>query len=272
MKVDIKKIIGGVLFMASYKTTINEKHGNLTITGHAKIDTHNYCLCKCKCGKIAKVREKSLRSGHTKSCGCLRLKHLKKRFADNLIGLTFGKLKVINRNYDKNDTAWNCLCECGKEVVVLSYNLKNHNTKSCGCYHKSKVTKHGLSRNGRQYIKYLYAHNPAYWLHRRVSSAITLNLKKCCLTKLGSILDYLPFTMDQLKLHLESLWEPWMNWSNYGGKNNDSRKTWQIDHIIPKSKFNITKLGDSEFIECWSLSNLRPLEKNENFKKGNRLK
>ncbi len=31
-------------------------------------------LCKCKCGKIRKIRSDSLKSGNTKSCGCFKIK------------------------------------------------------------------------------------------------------------------------------------------------------------------------------------------------------
>jgi hypothetical protein len=86
-----------------------------------------------------------------------------------------------------------------------------------------------------------------------------------------SIRNYLPYTIEELKAHLESLWEPWMSWENYGGRPNDSRQTWHIDHIIPHSSFPYTSMDDPLFQECWALSNLRPLEKRANMSKGNRL-
>ena len=30
------------------------------------------CICRCDCGTLCSVQEKNLKSGHTKSCGCLR--------------------------------------------------------------------------------------------------------------------------------------------------------------------------------------------------------
>lgn len=51
-------------------------------------------------------------------------------------GDKFGRLTVIKRDL-KNQVygrvSWLCKCECGNEVVVIGKNLKNGNTRSCGC-------------------------------------------------------------------------------------------------------------------------------------------
>ena len=46
--------------------------------------------------------------------------------------------------------------------------------------------------------------------------------------------------------------------------------TWQIDHIVPHSKFKYTSMGDKEFVDCWALSNLRPFSAKRNISDGNR--
>lgn len=86
-----------------------------------------------------------------------------------------------------------------------------------------------------------------------------------------SILNHLNYSIEDLKKHLESLFEPWMNWNNHGkyskkswDDNNPATWTWQIDHIIPASKFYYTSMNDESFKECWSLKNLRPLSSKQN--------
>ena len=71
------------------------------------------------------------------------------------------------------------------------------------------------------------------------------------------------YTLKELMDHLENQFESWMLWSNYGRKKGD----WSIDHILPISSFNFSSYEDEEFKECWSLSNLRPLDHIENMKK-----
>lgn len=86
-----------------------------------------------------------------------------------------------------------------------------------------------------------------------------------------SIRKYLPYTMQELKDHLEKQFEPWMTWDNYGTyrldiwNNDDSTTwTWNIDHIIPHSRFKYTSMEDQEFKDCWALSNLRPYSSKQN--------
>ena len=49
----------------------------------------------------------------------------------------FGRLYVKDFYGIKNHKSfWICLCECGEEKVFQGTNLKNGNTKSCGCIRK----------------------------------------------------------------------------------------------------------------------------------------
>lgn len=90
-----------------------------------------------------------------------------------------------------------------------------------------------------------------------------------------SVLKYLPYTMQELKEHLENQFESWMNWKNHGVYNpktwngNDSTTwTWQIDHIIPQSDLPYTSMEDNNFKKCWMLENLRPLRSDINHEDG----
>lgn len=84
--------------------------------------------CLCDCGNETIVEGYSLKTGKTKSCGCLR--------GNDLIGQKFNRLTVIEkttqRTKDRN-IIWKCLCDCGKECFVDSSALISNNTKSCGC-------------------------------------------------------------------------------------------------------------------------------------------
>ena len=55
-----------------------------------------------------------------------------------MIGKKFGKLTVqflfVERKYGQK--VYSCICDCGNVSIVLSGNLKNGNSKSCGCSRK----------------------------------------------------------------------------------------------------------------------------------------
>ncbi len=74
-----------------------------------------------------------------------------------------------------------------------------------------------------------------------------------------------PYTLKQLRQHLEGLFQPGMSWDNHG------RYGWHIDHKIPKSKFKFNNSKDNGFQECWALENLQPLWAEENLRKNNKL-
>lgn len=44
---------------------------------------------------------------------------------------------------------WKCRCDCGNTTVVSAQNLRNGNTKSCGCY-KAKIISHTNYKHGQK--------------------------------------------------------------------------------------------------------------------------
>jgi len=114
--------------------------------------------------------------------------------------------------------------------------------------------------------------DPAYKLRRDISSFINLIFRRRGSSKLGkSITKFLPYSIQDLKDHLEKQFEPWMTWQNRGiynaklwDDNDSSTWSWQIDHIIPNSTFEYLSMEDYAFKECWALNNLRPLSARQN--------
>lgn len=102
-------------------------------------------LCKCKCGNTCEVSGKLLRSGKTKSCGCLKrektIQRNMERGGGDLTGQRFGKLTVIgfeewlDHGNGHRDRMWRCKCDCGNECVVNHRYLRFGETESCGCMH-----------------------------------------------------------------------------------------------------------------------------------------
>jgi hypothetical protein len=91
----------------------------------------------------------------------------------------------------------------------------------------------------------------------------------------SSFLDYVDYSVDELKNHLEKQFESWMTWDNYGkydiktwNDTDQSTWAWQIDHIIPQSILPYVSMRDKNFKKCWALNNLRPLNAKQNLLEG----
>ncbi|MCI1859004.1 MAG: hypothetical protein LKI80_12700 [Sporolactobacillus sp.] len=140
-------------------------------------------LCQCDCGRQKVVRMDLLRTGRTKSCGCLNREITSRRLTRNLTGQRFGRLTVLHRSAkhhpSQNDAVWTCRCDCGNRVDVLSRYLLNGETKSCGCW---KV-EHG--KRLRAYEERKYRKNGVYLpaLRRKVRADSGTGVKGVSLDK-----------------------------------------------------------------------------------------
>ena len=79
------------------------------------------------------------------------------RFID-IEGQQYGRLKIIGYAGSKNQkTSWYCLCDCGNIVQAKTKEIRNRDTKSCGCLgpdrHREIFTKHGKC-GSREYSIY----------------------------------------------------------------------------------------------------------------------
>jgi hypothetical protein len=75
------------------------------------------------------------------------------KYPVNHTGKRFGRITVLEMSdpvgVKRKRPACRCLCDCGKEFIVLSENLVSGNTKSCGCLHKENTSSthktHGMA-------------------------------------------------------------------------------------------------------------------------------
>ena len=108
------------------------------------------------------------------------------------------------------------------------------------------------------------------WEKNRYHTNINFKLRKICrsrirkalkgINKSAATMELIGCTINELRKHLESKFEPWMNWKNYG--------LWDIDHIKAMSNFDLRCPVQQH--ACCHWSNLQPLEHIANLKKGTR--
>lgn len=158
---------------------------------------------------------------------------------------------------------------CGK-----SYLSSHDFIKCCSVECRRKWTTRRTFKNQQKphqkawrkgYLKRLRKENHEYRLRVNISRAVNLAIRRNNGGKRMSILKALPYSIPQLKAHLEAQFnnQNSFTWENHG-------KKWHIDHIVPQSLFKITDVDSKAFRDCWALSNLRPLCSILNVRKRNR--
>ena len=115
--------------------------------------------------------------------------------------------------------------------------LKNNPQKKLG----SK-----MSNETRYVLLGVYPHN------------MTTVSEEFCLNTIG-------LTTPQYRAYIESLWEEGMSWDNYG----HGEGKWCIDHIIPKTQFDLTDL--ELYRKCSHYTNTQPMWFVENVAKKDKL-
>lgn len=115
--------------------------------------------CKCECGNIVEHTASALLGGHVKSCGCLQKDRVFDTQFQDLTGMRFGRLTVLELSHkDVYGYVWKCKCDCGNITNVYRMNLKDGSTKSCGC----------IKSHGEQAIlEWLIEHNIRYEKEKR---------------------------------------------------------------------------------------------------------
>jgi len=127
---------------------------------------------------------------------------------------------------------------------------------------KDPIKRDEKRKSRLKYHNNKYRTDPAYKLNCIISSGLHKHMKYNGVCKNRRHWeDIVGYTKEELMSHLESLFQPGMNWGNQG------KNGWHIDHIVAKSKFKYTSTDDVEFEKCWSLSNLQPLWAEDNMRK-----
>jgi hypothetical protein len=124
---------------------VGKLFGRLTVLRVIEQSPIRQVECVCECGNEKTCFIGGLRSGDTKSCGCLRVESSKSRYKD-LTNQKFGKLLVLskagNAEGKKKDLLWKCICDCGNVKIARSYKLTCGEVRSCGCICRSKGKDH----------------------------------------------------------------------------------------------------------------------------------
>tara|TARA_R110000868_G_scaffold203969_8_gene451960 strand:+ start:128 stop:1624 length:1497 start_codon:yes stop_codon:yes gene_type:complete len=153
-----------------------------------------------------------------------------------------GKTEADKRYYNKN------------KDIISEYHAewRNNNKEKLKEYHaewrsdnQDKVKSYASNYHDK------VQSDPKLRLVRNTRTALWSALTERNISKNKRTFDILGYSVDDLVIHLQSLFTDGMSWDNYG--------EWHVDHIIPISEFDYDSINDYEFAKCWELTNLRPM-------------
>lgn len=145
---------------------------------------------------------------------------------------------------------------CKKLLYLLKAAQISKQNSHYQCLNKKKVAEYQASYR-KEKLKTNLNYKLTLQLRCRLNSALKHHKPN------GSHIADLGCSIEELKLYLESKFQPEMTWDNH------TRYGWHIDHIVPLSSFNLS-LRDEVKKAC-HFTNLQPLWWRDNLVKSNRM-
>ncbi len=204
---------------------------------------------------------------HCKKCFYLKNKDKKKEYyiqnKDKIqLYLQNNKEEIKKRSKDYNIKYY----ELNRDKILnyqKEYRICNIESK------KEYETKyrHNNKDKRSKYNKDRKSYDTLYKFTLNIRNNIYVAFKNKGYTKTSKTQEILGCSFDDLKVYIESKFEPWMNWDNKGLYNGNFYYGWDVDHIIPLSSAKT----EEEIILLNHYSNLQPLcsKINRDIKKDN---
>ena len=224
--------------------TMEEINKKCSICGFEKVLSEYYSDKRNKNGKMS----------HCKSCDKLKNKKYRENNKDkekerknNWREKNIEKIKIYNENYkQKNDDKIN-----NRNKI---YYLNNKDKiKDYNKFYR-QINKDKIKEINKNYKEKRFKIDKIFKLRHNVSNLIR-NTFRNGFNKNSKTHEILGCSYEEFKLYLESKFEPWMNWDNYGKYNGKLNYGWDIDHVIPSS----SATTEEELVKLNHYSNLQPL-------------
>jgi hypothetical protein len=189
---------------------------------------------------------------------CTQIKHHYPEYSDEEIAMHETRAVRVKKRKEKKAVYESYLEE---NELRLCPRCKSEKSKEEWYSDQSYWCKACYREGQRNYYHSYLKHDPCHNIRHSCKRMVSKALKRVGHSKAGkSFFEHVPYTVQELKTHLETQFTPKMSWDNYGSY-------WVIDHIVPQAVFSYTSMDSAMFEACWSLKNLQPLERTENNKK-----
>jgi len=151
--------------------------------------------------------------------------------------------------------------ENSKEYQKEYYKKNKEKKQQYYLDNKVKITQYRSERkeltneSAKKYFNNKVQTNLLFKIKENIRGLIKSAFKRNNISKKGRTANILGCSYEELKQHLESKFESWMNWENHGLYNGTLNYGWDIDHIIPLSSAK----SEEDIIKLNHYTNLQPL-------------
>jgi hypothetical protein len=252
-----------------------------------------YWLFRCDCGTEKIIWGHYVRSGHIKSCGCLWKESIIKsnKITKTTHGMSYSNFyatwfAMVDRCINKDHQAYPSYGGRGIKVCERWRKFENFRDDMYESYlaHIKEFGEKNTSIDRFPNVNGNYEPNNCKWStkleqsnHRRCVSKTKNHIEHVRMrSRVGAMITdimhndrkkskhtkYLGCTIPFFRQHIESQFESWMNWDNYGPYRKKSKRAWNVDHIIPVWKFDLSK--EEDVYKCFHYTNLRPYDSKHN--------
>ena len=121
-----------------------------------------------------------------------------------------------------------------------------------------KKNKAAINEKNKEYYRNRRATDSAFKVSSNIRNLLSNSIRKMGYKKNSKTEQILGCSFDEFRLYIESKFESWMNWDNYGDPKDgifEPNKTWDIDHIIPLK----TATCEDDIIRLNHYTNLQPM-------------
>lgn len=165
------------------------------------------------------------------------------------------KLAKENPNRKINDKKYHVKNKSKNNKISKEWNDNNKEYKKELARKYYLNNKESIIDNNNEYQKERRKKDNLFRLKCRVRSLISNSINRKRYKKNSATEKILGCTFNEFKLYIESKFETWMTWENYGLYNGELNCGWDIDHIIPNSHSK----SEDESLKLNHYSNLQPL-------------
>lgn len=208
-----------------------------------------------RCGVEKSIEEfsknKSYKSGYSKrckKCSSELTSEWKKNNKEKVINWS-NENKDKKHQHNKNRDNKKYYSENKEKIKEYRKKYKDINPEKIKEWYFNSKEQRNFRRNYRRNNDFLYK------ISYNIRNLVSKSFKRNGYSKNSKTKDILGCSYEELKIYLESKFESWMNWNNYGKYNRELNYGWDIDHIIPIS----SALTEVDILKLNHYTNLQPL-------------